>query len=80
MLSPNVQVLLALSSLGRAATVQQPILEAVAFSETYLNDDFDAFVQNTLETYHVPGLSLAVIDGDDISTKVRMNWPLSGVC
>ena len=37
---------------------------------SFLNADFDAFVHDTLEAWHVPGLSIAIVDGDAIHAKV----------
>ena len=73
MLSSHFQALIALLSLGGAANVQQqkPVLGVGVSSNSYITSDFDSFVKDTLEEYHVPGLSLAIVDGDNISTKVR---------
>lgn len=35
--------------------------------------DFDAFVEDLLQYWHVPGLSLAVIEGDKVYSKVTLS-------
>ena len=44
-------------------------------SEQIFDTGFDDFVVDILETLHVPGLSLAIIEGDEISSKVRTRRP-----
>lgn len=34
---------------------------------------FDEMVERLMEEWHVPGLSIAVIQGDQIDTKVNLN-------
>ncbi|KPM42846.1 hypothetical protein AK830_g3696 [Neonectria ditissima] len=36
-----------------------------------LTDEFDKFARETLEDWKVPGISIAVIDGEDVFAKVR---------
>lgn len=33
-------------------------------------DEQSSFVENLLSTWRVPGISVAVVDGDDVSVKV----------
>lgn len=35
-----------------------------------LDEDFEKLVKETLELWHVPGVSVAVVDGDNTWTKV----------
>lgn len=35
-----------------------------------LNDDFQVFVQETMEKWHIQGLAIAVIDGDETWSDV----------
>lgn len=37
-----------------------------------LDASFDEIVEKLLAILHVPGISLAIVDGDDITTKVRL--------
>lgn len=39
-------------------------------SNYFFNAAFDRFVEETLEEYKVPGFSIAVIDGDEVQSKV----------
>ena len=39
-------------------------------SQTPLGETFDAFARKLLEEWHVPGMSVAVIDGDQTFAKV----------
>ena len=34
--------------------------------------DFDTLVEELLEEWHVPGIAIAVVDGDETWTKVRI--------
>jgi hypothetical protein len=45
-----------------------------------LDSKFAALVNKTLHSWHVPGLSIAVIDGDDVWAEVRQNRPHSLGC
>jgi hypothetical protein len=36
-----------------------------------ISPEFEKFVQEKVEEWHVPGLSLAIVQGDDIHTSVR---------
>jgi hypothetical protein len=48
---------------------QQPLNTGEA-ADWFSSDEFDAFVKSTLSTWHVPGFSIAVVDGEKISAKV----------
>lgn len=39
-------------------------------ARTPLDETFDAFVQTLLQEWHVPGMSVAVVDGDQTFAKV----------
>jgi hypothetical protein len=39
-------------------------------SQPYLDESFDEYVKATLNEWYVPGLSIAVVDGDDVYSKV----------
>lgn len=50
---------------------QQPLkTETEGVGDWFSSDDFDTFVQNILDTWHVPGFSIALVDGEKISAKV----------
>ena len=40
-----------------------------------LNKDFNALVEHLLEEWHVPGISVAVVDGDQTYSNVRNSNP-----
>lgn len=40
-------------------------------AQTPLDETFDAFARRLLEEWHVPGMSVAVIDGDKTFAKAR---------
>lgn len=42
----------------------------------YFDAEFDAFVQGLLEKHHVPGMSIGVVDGEQVFTKVRVETTL----
>lgn len=48
---------------------QSPILDSESSSP--LNAKFDSFVQETLADWHIPGLAIAVIDGNSTYSKAR---------
>lgn len=50
-----------------AAELQQQPIQAANFE---FDSAFDAFVENTLEDWHVPGLSIAIIDHGKVFSKV----------
>ncbi|POR32882.1 Uncharacterized protein TPAR_06918, partial [Tolypocladium paradoxum] len=62
-------VILALSSVGAAE--QKPLVAGPGptSSKNPLTDEFGEFVAQKLDKWKVPGMSLAVIDGDDIYTE-----------
>jgi hypothetical protein len=49
---------------------QQQPLKAEGVGDWFSSDDFDTFVESILDTWHVPGLSIAIVDGEKISAKV----------
>ncbi len=48
-------------------TLQTPLKQNGA---SPLNEDFNDLVQRTMDYWHVPGLSIAVVDGNDIYSQV----------
>jgi len=58
-----------------AAAVQAPLGSSSSASErdsqNPFNDDLGKFVANVMERWKIPGMSVAVIDGDDVYTEVR---------
>lgn len=55
------------SAFARGNRLQEPLLES---SSNPLSPQFDTLVQQTLDHFHVPGLSIAVVDGNDTFAKV----------
>lgn len=66
-----------------------PFLQFVSFSfaakQQVLNDDtgpfdskFGKLANETLELFHVPGVSIAVVDGDNVWAEVGWTSPASG--
>ena len=53
-----------------AHSSDQLFLEPGWSFEPYLDESFDKYVEETLEHWKVPGLSIAVIDGDAVYSKV----------
>lgn len=49
---------------------EQSTLRPENRDQPYLDESFDNDVKKTLEHWKVPGLSIAVIDGDNIYAKV----------
>lgn len=47
--------------------LQQPVQPENAI---YFDEAFDAFVLETIGAWHVPGLSIAVVDGEKVYSKV----------
>jgi CubicO group peptidase (beta-lactamase class C family) len=43
-----------------------------------MDDEFTAYVESLLQEYHVPGISIAIVDNGKVSAKVRrlLNVPL----
>lgn len=50
-----------------SATTQMPIGEQ---TPSPLTDDFNDFVLHTLDHWHVPGFSIAVVNGNETFSKV----------
>ena len=72
-------LLLSLASVGRTiepSLPQQP-LQAASDEEAFFDSSFDTWVEEALKIYHVPGLSLAVIDRGKIVSKVSLSPILS---
>lgn len=59
------------------ASEQKPLMATERTSpspaKSPFTDDFGDFVQKQLERWHTPGVSIAVIDGDDVYSQVRTN-------
>lgn len=54
---------------------EQLSLQPGSRSQPYLDESFDNDVKKTLEYWKVPGLSIAVVDGDDVYSKVlNTSW------
>lgn len=51
---------------------QRP-LKANVVTDSIFDANFDTFVKDTLEAWHVPGLSIAVVDGDSVYSKVLIS-------
>jgi hypothetical protein len=50
--------------------LQQQPLKIDGVGDWFSSNDFDTFVKSTLDTWHVPGFSIAIVDGEKISAKV----------
>jgi hypothetical protein len=48
---------------------QQPLMTE-GVGEWFSSEEFDTFVESILDTWHVPGFSIAIVDGEKISAKV----------
>lgn len=72
MLFPKFHLLLALTSSCRVALSQQqqPLQQEIAKSKTYIDDELENYVRQVLLVHHVPGMSLAIVDGENIYTTV----------
>ena len=67
-----------LATLGRWNAVavappgeQKPLGGGEAASDNPFNPEFDQFVADLLERWHVPGVAIAVVDGEETYTKVQ---------
>jgi hypothetical protein len=58
-----------LSIFRSAAKLQQPLGDA-GNDHTPFDSSFDGLVEKTLRQWHVPGLSIAVVDNGKIASKV----------
>ena len=58
------------ASLAGAKITQKPMIGDFS---TPFNTKFDAFVEDTLNHFHVPGLSIAVVDGNQTFAKVLIS-------
>lgn len=61
--------LLAKVAISTPATWGQRPLQPVGNDEPFLDKTFDDMVKATLEEYKIPGLSIAVVDGDNVYSK-----------
>ena len=71
---------LLLVSVGKATLSgtlqQQQRLQTTSQDKSLFDSAFDAFVQATLREWHVPGLSIAVVDNGKVSSKVSLTPPI----
>ena len=80
MISPPGLCLLALSALvflTGEAVARGADQKPLARKGSPLTEDFRKLVVETLDEWHIPGLSIAVIDGDDIWTEVNLPSSIS---
>jgi hypothetical protein len=49
---------------------QQQLLKTEGVGDWFSSKEFDALVESILDTWHVPGLSIAIIDSEKILSKV----------
>ncbi len=54
---------------------QKPVTGAHSISSSPFNEDFGEFVRESLDIWHVPGMSVGVIDGDDVYTEASSRSP-----
>lgn len=77
MRSPNHQLVLGALCAGQALAAeaaQRPLQGGVGTSkkgESPFTDEYAKHVDRLLERWHVPGMAVGVVDGDDIWTEVR---------
>ena len=72
----RVLLLFSLVSVREAAVLgppQQPI-QITSEDEPLFDTTFDAFVEATLQKWHVPGLSIAVVDNGKTVSKVSFSF------
>ena len=62
--------ILLVSKAACSPTTQQLPLRPGSGAQPYLDGSFDELVEETLEYWKVPSISIAVIDGDDVYSKV----------
>lgn len=66
-----VLLVIAIPCYGHFDRTQKPLAELLPKSpKSPFDDDFATFVNLTMTDFKVPGLSIAVIDGDDTFAKV----------
>ena len=53
---------------GRSLAAQKAL--SLTKDDTVFDPSFDVFVEDTLRELHIPGLSIAVVDGGKIVSKV----------
>lgn len=56
-------------------STQKSMTEAHSTSSSPFDEDFGKFVQESLDIWHVPGMSVGVIEGDDVYTKASSRLP-----
>ncbi|KAJ6787032.1 hypothetical protein PWT90_05671 [Aphanocladium album] len=59
----------AVAQAAKAGDSQKPIIQKHGSSGNPLNEDMAKFVQEALDLWHVPGMAVGVIDGDNIYTE-----------
>lgn len=69
---------LALASADLTAPQQQPL--AFGQDDTVFDADFDRFVEEALQDWHVPGMSIAVVDNGKIESKVSLPPSFLSLC
>lgn len=62
-----------LVSVSLARSDQQPLQSEAGPFDAAFDAAFDAFVEDTLQAWHVPGLSVAVVDGGKTYSKVSVS-------
>lgn len=62
----NVCALACASTVAAAADTQEPL----SSSDNPFTKDADKFIQDTMQTWHLPGVAVAVIDGNQTFYKV----------
>ena len=64
-----------IGGVAQAKSFQKPLIHEPS---TPFNSKFDALVENTLKHFHIPGLSIAVIDGNETFAKVLISCSPQG--
>ena len=62
--------ILLVSEAACTPTTEQLPLRPESGCQPYLDESFDELVEETLEYWKVPSISIAVVDGDDVYSKV----------
>lgn len=60
-----------LTMAGQAVADQKPLTSHDAASANPFTEKFNSYVAELMEEWKVPGFSIAVVDGDDIFSKVN---------
>lgn len=53
------------------------LFSSTSVADQPLTDDFNAFVLQTLDHWHVPGFSIAVVNGNETFSKVPCLAPMT---